>query len=189
MSLLLKQNDENSIFYSINSINSINLINSIFILILVSSSGLVGDILSCKYTKFIMNNIYIKHLVAYLTIYLLRTNLFTYNEHPLINLRRSLLLYILFLILMRQNLIFTSILFTLIFLIHFLYEYSKYYNFHNNDDNKNKKNINNILRFLSIIVIILSLIGLVINYYERKNEYGSNFNTLKFILGNISCSK
>ena len=168
MSLLLKQNDENSIFYSINSINSINLINSIFILILVSSSGLVGDILSCKYTKFIMNNIYIKHLVAYLTIYLLRTNLFTYNEHPLINL---------------------SILFTLIFLIHFLYEYSKYYNFHNNDDNKNKKNINNILRFLSIIVIILSLIGLVINYYERKNEYGSNFNTLKFILGNISCSK
>ena len=54
------ENDKSTQFYSI------KLINGVFFLLLIISSGFVGDILNCKYQRLVINNIYIKHLVAFL---------------------------------------------------------------------------------------------------------------------------
>lgn len=173
-----------TIFYSV------KLINGMFFLVLILSSGFVTDIVSCKYQKIVKNNIYIKHLVAFLILYFLNSNLFTIKDHPTTKIRNSIILYLIFLIIMRQNKNFTIILFMLIFIIHILYEYYKYYQ--NSDDIKYSNNIEQLhilIRILSIITIIIAKIGLVVNYNSRKKEYGKNFSIISFILGNIACSK
>ena len=169
---------------------SVKLINGMFFLVLILSSGFVSEIVSCKYQKLVKNNIYIKHLLAFLILYFLNTNLFTIKDHPTTKIRNSLILYLIFLVVMRQTRNFTIVIFTLIFIIHILYQYYTYYK--DNDKLKYKYHIERlhiIIRILSIITIIIAFIGLMINYNLRKKEYGRNFDTIKFILGNVSCSK
>ena len=80
----LIKNDKNTNFYSV------RLINGMFFLLLIISSGFVGDILNCKYQRLVINNIYMKHLVAFLTLYFLNSNLFTDEDHPINKLPNNL---------------------------------------------------------------------------------------------------
>tara|TARA_Y100001970_G_scaffold293968_1_gene445195 strand:- start:8317 stop:8880 length:564 start_codon:yes stop_codon:yes gene_type:complete len=176
--------EKETIFYSV------KLINGMFFLVLILSSGFVSEIVSCKYQKLVKNNIYIKHLLAFLILYFLNTNLFTIKDHPTKKIRNSLILYLIFLVVMRQTRNFTIVIFTLIFIIHILYQYYIYYK--DNDKLKYDYHIEKLhitIRILSIITIIIALVGLMINYNLRKKEYGRNFDTIKFILGNTFCSK
>ena len=178
------QKEEDNIFYSV------KLINGIFFLILILSSGFVSGITNCKYQKLFQENVYLKHLVAFFILYFLNTNLYTIKDHPIKKLRNSIILYIVFIIIMRQNKQFTILSFILIFIIHMLYEYYDYYK----DNDKFKysnhiKELHTTIRIFSLITIMIIIIGLVINYKERHIEYGKNFSFNKFILGNIKCSK
>ena len=179
----LIKNDKNTNFYSV------RLINGMFFLLLIISSGFVGDILNCKYQRAIVNNIYMKHLVAFLTLYFLNSNLFTDEDHPFNKLLNCMILYIIFVIIMRLNLTFTGIVLFLIFIIHLLHQHYIFYR-ENPDKTENYKlviKLHYFIRLISIITLIIAIIGLVINIKERKKEYGKDFNLNKFILGNLKC--
>ena len=179
----LIKNDKNTNFYSV------RLINGMFFLLLIISSGFVGDILNCKYQRTIVNNIYMKHLVAFLTLYFLNSNLFTDEDHPINKLLNCILLYIIFVIIMRLNLIFTGIVLFLIFIIHLLHQHYTFYR-KNPDKIENYKlviRLHYFIRIISIVTLIISIIGLIINIEQRKKEYGNDFNLSKFILGNLKC--
>tara|TARA_B100000900_G_scaffold246326_1_gene209529 strand:- start:3961 stop:4560 length:600 start_codon:yes stop_codon:yes gene_type:complete len=179
----LKENDKKTNFYSV------RLINGMFFLILIISSNFVGDILNCKIQRNIMNNIYVKHLVAFLILYFLNSNLFTEKDHPADRLKNCIILYIIFIIIMRLNLIFTIIIICLLFTIHLIHEHYLYYR--NNPEKVKDYNmvikLHIFIRVISLLTLITAFIGLVINYYERKKEYGSNFRIKNFILGNLKC--
>ena len=179
----LKENDKKTNFYSV------RLINGMFFLILIISSNFVGDILNCKIQRNIMNNIYVKHLVAFLILYFLNSNLFTEKDHPTDRLKNCIILYIIFIIIMRLNLAFTIIIICLLFTIHLIHEHYLYYR--NNPEKVKDYNmvikLHIFIRILSLLTLITAFIGLVINYYERKKEYGSNFRIKNFILGNLKC--
>lgn len=179
----LIENDKKTNFYSV------RLINGMFFLLLIISSGFVGDILNCKYQRAIVNNIYMKHLVAFLTLYFLNSNLFTDQDHPISKLLNCIILYIIFVIIMRLNLKFTGIVLFLIFVIHLLHQHYIFYR-ENPDKTENYKlviKLHYFIRLISIITLIIAIIGLVINIKQRKKEYGKNFNLNKFILGNLKC--
>ena len=179
----LKENDKKTNFYSV------RLINGMFFLILIISSNFVGDILNCKIQRNIMNNIYVKHLVAFLILYFLNSNLFTEKDHPTDRLKNCIILYIVFIIIMRLNLAFTIIIICLLFTIHLIHEHYLYYR--NNPEKVKDYNmvikLHIFIRVISLLTLIIAFIGLVINYYERKKEYGSNFRIKNFILGNLKC--
>tara|TARA_E500000178_G_scaffold332623_1_gene366663 strand:- start:231 stop:785 length:555 start_codon:yes stop_codon:yes gene_type:complete len=175
---------DDNIFYSV------KLINGMFFLILILSSGFVSEILNCRYQKLVKNNIYVKHFIAFLTLYFLNTNLFTIKDHPTKKIKNSLILYIIFLIVIRQNKFFTIIIFILIFVIHIIYDYYIYYKTINELKYlKYLKKLHTLIHILSILTIIFAFIGLTINYNIRKKEYSKDFNIIKFILGNNVCSK
>ena len=179
----LIENDKKTNFYSV------RLINGMFFLLLIISSGFVGDILNCKYQRAIVNNIYMKHLVAFLTLYFLNSNLFTDEDHPFNKLLNCMILYIIFVIIMRLNLTFTGIVLFLIFIIHLLHQHYIFYR-ENPDKTENYKlviKLHYFIRLISIITLIISIIGLIINIKQRKKEYGKNFNLNKFMLGNLKC--
>ena len=179
----LIKNDKNTNFYSV------RLINGMFFLLLIISSGFVGDILNCKYQRTIVNNIYMKHLVAFLTLYFLNSNLFTDEDHPINKLLNCIILYIIFIMIMRLNLKFTGIVLILIFIIHLLHQHYTFYR-ENPDKIENYKlviKLHYVIRIISIVTLIISIIGLIINIKQRKIEYGKDFNLNKFILGNLKC--
>jgi len=179
----LIKNDKNTNFYSV------RLINGMFFLLLIISSGFVGDILNCKYQRTIVNNIYMKHLVAFLTLYFLNSNLFTDEDHPINKLLNCIILYIIFVIIMRLNLTFTGIVLILIFIIHLLHQHYTFYR-ENPDKIENYKlviRLHYFIRIISIVTLIIAIIGLIINIKQRKKEYGIDFNLNKFILGNLKC--
>jgi hypothetical protein len=179
----LIKNDKNTNFYSV------RLINGMFFLLLIISSGFVGDILNCKYQRTIVNNIYMKHLVAFLTLYFLNSNLFTDEDHPINKLLNCIILYIIFVIIMRLNLTFTGIVLILIFIIHLLHQHYTFYR-ENPDKIENYKlviRLHYFIRIISIVTLIIAIIGLIINIKQRKKEYGKDFNLNKFILGNLKC--
>ena len=158
-------------------------------LLLIISSGFVGDILNCKYQRSIVNNIYMKHLVAFLTLYFLNSNLFTDEDHPLSKLLNCIILYIIFVIIMRLNLKFTGIVLFLIFVIHLLHQHYIFYR-ENPDKTENYKLViilHYFIRVLSVLTLIIAITGLVINIKQRKKEYSKDFNLNKFILGNLKC--
>lgn len=177
------ENDKSTQFYSI------KLINGAFFLLLIISSGFVGDILNCKYQRLVINNIYIKHLVAFFTLYFLNSNLFSDNDHPMNNLYNCMVLYIIFIIIMRLNITFTGIVLVLIFIIHLLHNHYVFYK--NNPDKSKDYNLiiklHYFIRVISIITLTIAIIGLVININNRKKEYGKEFKLSKFFLGNLKC--
>lgn len=177
------ENDKSTQFYSI------KLINGAFFLLLIISSGFVGDILNCKYQRLVINNIYIKHLVAFFTLYFLNSNLFSDNDHPMNNLYNCIVLYIIFIIIMRLNITFTGIVLVLIFIIHLLHNHYVFYK--NNPDKSKDYNLiiklHYFIRVISIITLTIAIIGLVININNRKKEYGKNFKLSNFFLGNLKC--
>ena len=181
----LIENDKKTNFYSV------RLINGMFFLLLIISSNFVGDILSCSYQRNVINNIYIKHLVAFFILYFLNSNLFTDKDHPIEKLISCVILYIIFIIIMRLNIYFTFIVIVLLLIIHLLHQHYLYYR-------TNPKKLNNyntaiqlhiFIRVISFITLVIAIIGFIINYNQRKNEFGKDFNLQKFILGNIVCDK
>lgn len=179
----LEINDKKTNFYSV------RLINGMFFLILIISSNFVGNIMNCKYQKVVINNIYIKHFIAFLILYFLNTNLFTEKDHPLDRLKNCIILYFIFIIIMRLNITFTLIVIFLLFVIHLLHQHYLYYR--NNPDKAENYEIvirlHIFIRIISIITLFIAIIGLIINFHQRKIEYGSNFKFNKFILGSIKC--
>ena len=162
----LIENDKKTNFYSV------RLINGMFFLLLIISSGFVGDILNCKYQRAIVNNIYMKHLVAFLTLYFLNSNLFTDEDHPFNKLLNCMILYIIFVIIMRLNLTFTGIVLFLIFIIHLLHQHYIFYR-ENPDKTENYKlviKLHYFIRLISIITLIIAIIGLIINIKQRKKN-------------------
>ena len=149
-----------------------------YFLLLIISSGFVGDILNCKYQRLVINNIYIKHLVAFFTLYFLNSNLFSDNEHPMNNLYNCMVLYIIFIIIMRLNLTFTGIVLVLIFIIHLLHNHYVFYK--NNPDKSKDYNLiiklHYFIRVISIITLTIAIIGLVININNRKKNMEKNLN-------------
>jgi len=168
---------------------SINLLNGMFFFILILSSGFTEEILNCKYQKLLSNNIYVKHLLSLMILYYIDSSVISEQEHfPMIKIRNVLMLYVIFIIIMRQNANFTIILFGLIFIIHILNEFKKYYT-KKNEDSKIQLKLHNIIVIISGITILLSIAGLYINYFQRKVEFGKGFSSMKFLLGNTSCSR
>ena len=196
------ENDNNYIFSTINydidnliendkktSFYSVRLVNGMFFLLLIISSNFVGDILSCKYQRSILNNIYMKHLVAFLILYFLNSNLFTDKDHPIDRLKNCIILYVIFILIMRLDFNFTIIVILLIFVIHLLHQHYIYYR-KNPDKAENYNTVIRLhifIRVLSLITLIIAIIGLIFNYIERKSEYGEDFHLTKFILGNLKC--
>ena len=168
---------------------SVNLLNGMFFFILILSSGFTDEILNCKYQKLLSTNIYVKHLLCLMILYYIDSTVISEQEHfPMIKFRNVIILYIIFIIVMRQNKNFTITLFILIFVIHILHEYQEYYR-KKNEDSKIQLKLHNSILIISGITILLAVVGLIINYFQRKTEYGKGFSSIKFILGNTSCSR
>ena len=173
------------------SINEILPLYSIFILLLVITADF-SSIFPCRLQRNLSNNIFLKHFFGFATMLffvVLSTPL--KNQDVLIIIRKSLMLYILFIMIIKTDYRFFIAIIILLAVL-YLRMLKKYELIAMLDDEDIKDPtidtmiyINNII-FISVIV--LTIIGFFIYMGEKKYEYKNKFSYINFLFGIYKCT-
>ena len=169
---------------------------SIFIFTLIISGNFLAELFPCKIQHMLTNNIIIKHIFGFLTLFFFGSLTFPSLSKNIDGMIHTLILYVIFIITAKTPYkIWLSIFFiyTFLYILHIIvtdYE-SKI------SDNKNSKQIlqykyrinvlKQIQKLCIIIIPILTIVGLTIYMGEKKFEYGNKFNYWTFFTGKPVC--
>jgi uncharacterized membrane protein len=160
---------------------------SLFILYLVVSGNFLAPLLSCRVQTYIMNSMIVRHLLGYLTMTFF---VVLANQKDPLDLEQLFLisagLYTWFLATCRMNLGFWTLTVVLLAFVYILQIYQ------NNQESRKeskefKDNIESVKKVLGVMIAGLTVVGVLLYYGEKRIEYGQQFDTLKFILGNPEC--
>jgi hypothetical protein len=158
------------------------IILAIFIFYLIIFSNYTKELLGCKLKKILKNNIYSKHLIAFILLYLLINIIDDDNNDENSEIYKfgySFILYILFIITSRIPYYLIIIIFILLVI---LYNINKI-----KIKNKNEDKYIYMELFVILIIIFFMSIGFIFYGLEKYCEYGKNFSISTFIIGNIKC--
>jgi hypothetical protein len=161
-------------------------IKALFLLYLAISSNFLSNTMNCSINKVLKENMFLKHIFLIALIYF--TIDFTSKDlqSPFNSFKQSMYIYILFLLLSKQQFIFFIINFSLIFVIYIM-SIQDQYNKQNNVQSDH--NLLDYIRHLKQILIITLIIGYVIYFKQQYTDYKGNFNLIYYIFGTISCKK
>ena len=164
------------------------IIKGVFLILLLAYGNLIGNTLGCQIQKYIYDNIYIRHLFLFLTLYF-ATNFVNqnYNISPHIKLLYSLIIYLIILVTGRMDLKFTLISFTLITILYIIITYIDYYNKQKDDHQILIQNLYDAKNIILTIIILVVIIGFSKYLIEKKKEYKSDWRMSKFIFGLTKC--
>jgi hypothetical protein len=165
-----------------------NIMNGVLLLILAISGNFIAETLGCKTQKLLTENMLAKHVVILFIIYFSLGFASESNPNPMILLRNSVSIWVLFLLFTKMSLNFNIFVFGLVVLYHFINTYINYYS--SLDKKKYKKEIDNynkILYYLKYLIIGLLIVGFVLYFNKQRNEYSKNWSTFKFIFGVNKC--
>ena len=167
----------------------------IFIFYLIISGNFIGNLLSCKTQKLFTENIIVRHILGFATLYFFVVFVDPDSEsvNPTNKIMIALVLYLLFVVSTRCYYPFVFIIICILLLIYIIEQYKTYYN---KDENKSKLGKNGLLALkiannstmpLITLNLILLVIGFV-NYLGRKSvEYKPVWSWSKFWTGVVEC--
>ena len=179
-------------------------IYSLFILLLLLSSGYVVQLVPCNLQRVLDNNIYLKHFVCLLTLIFL-VNITDPAEKDVRLTRiilKSIILYIFFIFIIKTNYNFFIAIMVLLGIIYLIelkkFEYDDDIKNLENDKKSNsseiitlKRNKDLLIKIQNIIfgiIIIFIIIGFLSYLGEKKNQYKNNFDFYTFLIGKPDCS-
>ena len=163
---------------------------NIFVLFLIIAANYLGELFPCRVQNLLESNIYLKHIIAFLTLsffVILTDTTSNYKSNEIFSI--SFTLYILFIILARNNKVFFIINLVILAILYVmklqLTDYEK-----NVDEKSNDIFYERLLileKVLTVIFFILLICGFLIYMGEKKIEYKNKFNFITFFFGKPSC--
>ena len=170
-------------------------INAVFLLFLAISGNFIGETMNCKLQNLLLTNVYAKNIVVLIIIYVALTLSPSddMKEHPIVVLFKSVQLWLCSLIFNRMKMEASIIIFFLLAVILFIQHINDYQYIKN--DNKKETILSDIklntdiTNILYVIIIIVGVVGFYLFFTENKKRFGSKFNYLTFILGEVKCRK
>lgn len=179
----------------INNLTGLFEYKALFAFYLIISAGFLNQIFGCKTQYLLNNNMYVKHLIGFFTLFFfvillspIEQGIDSENLY-FKKLGISIMLYILFLLSTRTKGLYFNIFLSLIGVNYILNTYADSLNKDKHKE-KHKEKIDKIrkaAKILGRISIVVLVIGVVFYYQEQKNEYKDNFKISKFIIGNTNC--
>ena len=162
---------------------------NVFVLFLIIASNYIGELFPCRVQDLLMHNVYLKHLISYLTLVFFVVLTDTALEKKKSNeiFIDSLKLYFVFLLLINCNKIFFTIALSLLGLIYIIRLIIQDYENGNLNDNYKLQLLNKIKKIIYTIFFIVLVIGFIIYVGEKKIEYKKKFRYLTFIFGKPNC--
>lgn len=166
---------------------SINAVKGLFILFLVIVANFLGTTLNCRVQGSLKHSALTRNIAIFFLIYF-TINFYSQPENHMIDqIKSTFIIYILFILLMKQHETFFVI--NLIFIIViFLISQNREYHIKNNKKEevvKLEKRIN----ILKIILLVSLLIGFIIYLRGEMKLEKNNFNFIHFLFGNKTCNK
>ncbi len=177
------------------SINNKIPLYAIFIFFLIIFSSSASNLFPCRLSNLLENNIFIKHLIAFLTIIFFVVITVPIPKKELNNiLIISVYLYLIFIFLSKTEVEFFIPILILMGIMYILIlkknEYNEKIKYNNDNIVKNKKDrISIINNFITVIILLLIIIGFILYLGRKKYEYGDKFSYITFIFGKTKCSK
>ena len=167
------------------------ILKATLLLILSVCGNFLAETLGCQSQK-VLENMFVKHLLLFFMIY------FTINftqtgivVNPIINVFKAFIVWIIYHFFTHMDLVPTIIVGLLLMILFFISNYRTYINESASVKKEKAEKVDNALKFtqkiLWIILVITILVGSSLYYFEKKKEYGSKFNPLKFIFGVKKC--
>jgi hypothetical protein len=189
-------NDMNNI--NINNMNNTNKYNhlfdktlsstvkGIFLLLLTVASNYNAETLGCRVQNILTNNMLVKHILNLILIYF-AINLTSGDvlEHPYVVMRRSILVWVGFILFSRMNIYITTVVFILLTLGYTLGNFISYYQQENNKKEENR--LHKIQSRIFDVIPVVILIGFILYYKEKYGEYNEIWSPITFLLGNTTC--
>lgn len=162
---------------------------AIMVFYLIIFGGYTAQLLPCKLQNILSNSILLKHLIGYFTLvfFVVLTEKSVSSRALDITqvLMKSIIIYIVFLISARSNIMFWGIGTGLLLVYYVIDLYRK-----EHDDTKDKETgelLDSILQILGYLILTAYLTGIVLYLGEKRHEFGDKFNLWKFITGTVSC--
>jgi hypothetical protein len=160
--------------------------HAIFVFFLIIAGNYLGELFPCKVQKLLVENVFLKHLFAFLTLLFFvvlvdPVHTQTFNGTFI----TSIILYIMFLFLINTNVLFFLISIITLAVMYVLTLKKKDYSSEENNDSIAW--IDQMNYILSIFFIISSVVGCLVYMGEKKIEYKNKFDYLTFIFGKPSC--
>ena len=128
---------------------------------------------------------YGKHIILLCLIYFTFSFFDDEKNHPYEILRKTISLWLIYLILTKMNLDITILVIFLIFVLYVYDDYEVYLESSGGDYNKEKHEENK--KNLRYGIMAIALIGFVSYYLKQRKDHSKNFDHIKFILGTEKC--
>jgi hypothetical protein len=165
-------------------------LKSVFVLYLIVACNFLANTFGCKTQRLLNNNMYVKHLVGFLTLFFFITIVTattdTQDENIFFKkLSAAVILYVIFIASTRTKGIFFNIFLSLIganFLIHTYIDTL--------DKEKFRERIDKLrlyAKWLNRLALVILVIGVIVYTMEKRKEYKGEWKTSKFIFGNVTC--
>jgi hypothetical protein len=163
-------------------------IAALFVVFFSISDNYVGEVIGCRTRKLFMNNMFFKHISLIFFIYFAVNLTNQEHEHPLVNLRNTFILWILYIIFIRMDTVYLGICIAILVAFYMLENYKLYLQYHVKDEyEKHIETYNQVSEILKIIILFPLSIGFYKYYKQEKGIYGKDLSIKKFILGHKKC--
>lgn len=168
----------------INPLGDPRLIDSLFFLFLGSSGTIGANISSCRLRRNLEKNPYLRHFIFFIIIYF--TNSIIQDDTIKGSFTNTLLLYSMFIILMRNDYRVIILVVALLFLHKITTQYLVELNTNNESKDKIEKWEKNNKYIVHLGVAIMG-VGFLYNIYNKSKKFGSSFSVLEYIFQNVGC--
>lgn len=150
--------------------------------------GETASTFSKQGTKFLRNNALAKHIVIACIIYFTVDYSGSKVTHPYQTLYTTVLIWLFYIIISKQDLTFTIINFALITILYLLYDFTNYYEDKlttvSDDDIRSKLQFTRkLIEVITYLLVIVSITGFINYYSYQKDTRKKQFNKVKFALG------
>ena len=165
----------------------VGLTDAFFLLFLAVAGNFIAETLGCETQYYLSHNIYLKQLVLLLMIYFTTNFTSAGVTSPSEALKKTLLLWVIFLMFTKMPPLHTII---VIILAIGIYVINNYKNFLSTQKEKKDVEIAELENYQNILVIltgIILLLGFVTYYKAKRREYKHRFVFSRFLFGVEQC--
>lgn len=155
---------------------------SLFVLYLMISSNFLGSLFGCQVQDLMTNNMLLKHLLGFLTLYFFVSLVDPSQYSPLQKLMFTVLIYLCFVLSTKLDSKAWIVFITLLALVYILYIIKD-----SIQDEDAKKFISASQLTLVCSSILVLILGSIYYLGEKKLEYGKDFSYAKFFAGTPVC--
>ena len=163
-----------------------DIVKAVFFLILAIIGGWVGELIGCKTQKLMINSMLAKHIVLFMIIYFAMDISNEDKKSPLMILKSSLSIYILFLLFTKMNIYSTVVVFALLAVIYIINTQISYLE-KNNGSEQDIQKYTDMNAMLYKVVPLIIIVSFGAYFMKQREDYKKDWDTMKFIFGNVKC--